>query len=310
MPEPPNNPLVRKHVRFNRSTNDNWASFTSHRREIEKLIAPDAVEPGAGAARRLCVLGAGNCNDLDLPALAEAFGEVHLVDIDPAALARAVRRQGVEGSPAVRLHAPVDLTGVAELRAAWSGKAPSPADVDACVAAAPQPDLPGPFDVVLSPCVLSQLTGYAIDLLGKPHPRYRELLLAVRDRHLRLLADLVAPGGAGVLVCDVLCSDSCPGLASTKRTDLPELLRRRVRAGKSFPGLEPGAVESFFKAEPTTAPLLGGVQIVRPWVWEIGPGRTFLVYGLRFRKLHGPVILGGAAHPSGKANTSIIVPGA
>ena len=44
------------------------------------------------------MLGAGNANDLDLEQLARRFDEVHLVDIDAAALARATGRQ----TPGVR----------------------------------------------------------------------------------------------------------------------------------------------------------------------------------------------------------------
>ena len=37
---------------------------------------------GGDGSRRLCVLGAGNCNDLDLVRLARSFAQVHLVDLD------------------------------------------------------------------------------------------------------------------------------------------------------------------------------------------------------------------------------------
>ena len=66
---------------------------------IEQLLLPDVSHP----AGRLCVLGAGNCNDLDLRRLSERFDEIHLIDLDPAALGEAVRRQGVEGCANVRL---------------------------------------------------------------------------------------------------------------------------------------------------------------------------------------------------------------
>src|SRR3569623_288448 len=111
------------------STRCQWDLFAHHRRQIERLIVPPA---GGG---RLYVLGAGNCNDLDLAYLATAYAEARLVDIDPAALDRAVDRQGVKGvrrwrmadggwtgEGVISLQAPVDLTGIADLVASWKGR--------------------------------------------------------------------------------------------------------------------------------------------------------------------------------------------
>src|SRR5882672_99502 len=92
----------------NQDTRDLWERYRGHRERVTAAIL--ALAPGGSAARggRLCLLGAGNANDLDLEALAARFDEVHLVDIDSAALARTTGRQ----SPAVRAtlhaHAPVD----------------------------------------------------------------------------------------------------------------------------------------------------------------------------------------------------------
>ena len=90
-PNPPHR-LASQQARFNRSTRDHWPHFASHRDWIERLLVAD----GLGGGGRLCVLGAGNCNDLDLPALAEAFDEIHLVDLDPP---RWKRRWAGRGCP-------------------------------------------------------------------------------------------------------------------------------------------------------------------------------------------------------------------
>ena len=283
---------VRLQAKANRSTRDHWAYFASHRAEIQKLIVPPFHAPGTG---RLCVLGAGNCNDVDLRFLSEAFAEVHLVDIDAAALDAAVRRQGVASSSRVRVHGEVDLAGIAARFAAWEKSPPSAADVaDAArkAAEAPPPHLGGPFEAILSSCLLSQLVGYASDLLGKAHPMRRELLLALRTRHLRTLIDLLAPGGSAVLVCDVASSDGVPALGAGRKPDLSDLLNRLTYTGRHFDGLAPQAVESALKSDPLIAPLLGHVQLVRPWLWRLGPKRTFLVYAAVLRRSSGTIVLG------------------
>ena len=159
----------------------------------------------------------------------------------------------------------------------------------------PPPDLGGPFDVVLSPCLLSQLTGYASDVLGKDHPHRRELLAALRTRHLRTLADLLAPGGLGVLVCDVASSDSVPALGAERKPDLDDLLDRLSYTGRHFDGLAPDAIVAAFGADPLVANLVGNVQRVRPWLWRLGPARTFLVHAICFRRSRGTIVLSGAA---------------
>jgi hypothetical protein len=285
---------VELQAKANRSTREHWAYFASHRAEVRKLVLPEVTE-FASATPRLCVLGAGNCNDIDLKELTAAFSEVHLVDIDRVALEDAVRRQEVAGSARVRLHGGVDLTGIADVFPAWEKAPPTPAEVSAAAARATGrvvPPVGGPFDVVLSPCLLSQLCGYAGDVLGRSHPRRRELLLALRTRHLRTVVDLLAPGGAGVVVCDVVSSTGYPELVGMKKEKLPDLLDRLTYTDRGFDGLSPASMRQALRDDPTIAPLLGPLQLVAPWLWHLGPARAFLVYAMRLRRLRGPVVLG------------------
>src|ERR1043165_130674 len=76
--------------RSNRSAAGHVHHFQGHRERMTQEIV--SRRPPAGAPARLCLLGAGNANDVDLAALAEVFDEIHLVDIDPDALAAARRR--------------------------------------------------------------------------------------------------------------------------------------------------------------------------------------------------------------------------
>src|SRR5690348_15383718 len=64
-------------IAFNAETRDHWDAFAGHRAKVTGLLTSGGL-PGAS---RLCVLGAGNCNDVDLAALLRAHREVHLVDV-------------------------------------------------------------------------------------------------------------------------------------------------------------------------------------------------------------------------------------
>ena len=237
---------------------------------------------------RFCALGAGNCNDLELPRLLDHFDEVHLSDIDPEALKQAADRQGVIGNRGLHLHAPVDLTDIAPIVSTWNTRKPTLDDVRLAIRvsdAANAPELGGPFDVILSSCLLSQLLGYATDTLGgDEHPGFRGLVRAIRTRHLRLMLDSLVPGGTGLLVCDLVSSDSLDHLPRVAEHELPGLIGKLARDGNFFSGLFPDAVMAAMQTEPAVVSRIADAKLLSPWLWRLGPARSFLVYAIRFRR--------------------------
>src|SRR6188768_4458531 len=108
-----------------------WQLYAAHREKFTQTVLSLASSAPNGAAR-LCVLGAGKCNDLDLTRLSQAFREVHLVDLDAASLASAVSREQPEVRNRLQPHAPVDLSLLSSKRASkWQRRAPTPAELDA-----------------------------------------------------------------------------------------------------------------------------------------------------------------------------------
>lgn len=288
--------LAKMQSTYNRSTRDHWDHFAAHRRRVADLLVPPpdpllvaAPRPAGG---RLCVLGAGNCNDLDLPALLEHFNQIDLVDLDADALAAATTRQGVASDPCVRTRGGVDLTAVAPIMAQWPARRPSDAAVNDCVRTlntAPQPDVGGPFDVLLSPCLLSQICLFASDVMGKSHPRRRDVREAIRRRHVRQMVEWLAPGGTGLLVIDLVTTDRLGSLVHTHQDRLDDVARRTVARSDHFPGLDPAALQSALADDPMLTGMVDDVRVVPPWVWTLGPHKAFLVYALRFRRSRTPV---------------------
>jgi hypothetical protein len=271
----PEKSLGDEQSRMNDSTRGQWDWYAAHRRQIERLIVPET------RGGRICILGAGNCNDLDLPWLAQAYAEVHLVDIDPAALDRAVKKQGVNVDR-VFFHAPVDLTGVADRSRGWAGRSVTDAEVDQATrsAAGELPEIGGgDFDVVLSPCVLSQLLCGVRDLLGRRHPAWPRLKEAIRARHLRTLVGMLRPGGRGVMVVDLASSKRVPGLERAKEHEAAGIMDMCVRDGKCFHGLEPRELIAGMRRAGAPGP----VAVSAPWVWHLGLAKAFLCYGLTVR---------------------------
>ena len=275
-----NDPRARQE-QFNARSFDQWDGFAGHRRKVSDLLAADWG--------RLCVLGAGNANDLDLGPLLEAHRQVHLVDLDASALARGADRQGVRDRPNLFLHGNLDVTAMMEAMARWSplGEV-SGADLAALVewpAGRVGLALPGPFDVVASACLLSQLIGNAHHALGEAHPQRDAVARAIRLGHLRLLASLVRPGGRVVLINDVASSEWVPGLAELSEAPHPSLIAQIARDHGLIRGVDPFELMDLFRRDPSLGPIMGQVRLVGPWTWRLH-SRIYLVCGIVVRLRH------------------------
>jgi hypothetical protein len=289
--------LADAQAKMNRTTAGQWGLYRRHREAIERLLAPrDAAEKG----RSLCVVGAGNCNDLDLKWLTQVFAEVHLVDIDREAIEGATRRQGVDG---ITLGAPLDLTGVAEVVSSWEVRPPADAEVVRMARASdetPMPQLGRRFDVVLSPCVLTQLLNPLRRTLGRGHRLFDEALHAMRRRHLRLMSTLLSNGGRGVVLIDLISSEAYDELAHVPEEQLPALVDKFVDRRKSFVGLDPESILRAIDEDSMLREVAGDVRMSRPWLWHLSLRRSFVVYAVELTRRR-------VANDSARSDGSIVV---
>jgi hypothetical protein len=265
----------------NVQSKDYRSEFGPHRAQVTSLL----LRPSASRAR-LCILGAGNCNDLELDTLLRAYREIHLVDLDAQALAHGLAQQGFEGEARIHCYGDTDVSGLLEEMTRWGASSIPDEELVACIEAPVRQMralLPGPFEVVASTCLLSQLMHAVVRHAGEGHPRFLPLLQALRTGHLRLLAGLAAGGGTGVLVSDIVSSDSAPHLGSVPPDALPAALAQLVQARNFFHGLNPAVITSIFRSDPVIAPAMAELQTAAPWLWSFGP-RTYAVCAWTFRK--------------------------
>ena len=262
----------------NLDSRDRWSEYAGHRERVTQLLIQSAPTGG-----RLLVLGAGNCNDLDLSALLEVFAEIHLADLDSEALKEGVLRQHVHTHPAMRLHGGTDLMGIIEACSRWKANAAVDAnEIDAVINSARQhvwPFMKNYFDVSASIGLLSQLTEIVIQSIGETHPRMMDLLTAVRGRHMQLLVESVRPGGRAVLITEIVSSSSYPSLRDTPETELTSVLHRLIANRNFFTGLNPVVLKFLWHESPELAPLVDQVQLSSPWLWNFGP-RVYACYAL------------------------------
>ena len=257
-----------------------WDLYAAHREKFSQAVL--SVAPSTPG--RLCVLGAGRCNDLDLARLSLAFRELHLVDLDPASLASAVSREPPEVRRQLIPHAPVDLSVLSPKRASkWQRRAPTNAELSTAADSTLQgllTRLPGPFDVVVSACVLTQL-GFALtQSFREPHPALGALRLAIVRTHLQTLLGLTAPQGTALFVSDLASSTHYPALAQLPAdTDLTETVRDILK-GRAFyqiarPDLISDLLSELSEREPVP---------LSPWLWTGPQARTYLVHGYEIRR--------------------------
>jgi len=276
--------FLARQQRFNRQTSDNWSRAEPHRTICTELLQQLAstASPNSPRDPRLCLLGAGTCNDIDLSRLATAYHDIVLVDFDASALDLGLRRQSQSENPAIR---PLvsDVTGCAtELDLLTPESLPEQVrPVEALLlerVSDVAESLSGPYDVAASLCLLSQLVQQVVERLSETHAEFVSLLQSIRLAHLRLLLSLVRPGGRAVLITDVVSSDTVPQLPRLAREELLPLLAALIPSRNFFSGLNPFILHQFFTKSSPMASLVNGVEPLMPWTWQLGE-RTYLVCG-------------------------------
>jgi hypothetical protein len=200
-----------------------------------------------------------------------------------------IARQRLATDPAIRGVGPLDLAGLAGFTAGRADQTITDAEIDAAIDPTRQPPaLPVPqADVVASLCVLSQILESLALEMGVSHPRYRELVQRARLNHFRLMINQLRPGGTGLLVTDLVSSDTLPQLLAANELALPELARTCVQQGNFFTGLNPAVVHALLTTDPDLSPDITDVVMVSPWTWDLGP-RVYLVYAVHFRRAAAP----------------------
>lgn len=244
------------------------AAYLNHREHQMALLNELGGE-------RIAILGAGNCNDLDLSSIVDSFGEVHLFDIDGEALRLAMGRQSREVRRACRLHER-DLTGVARFLDEWKHSAPDPMRAQICAwkELSRLLDETGEFDVVVSTCLLSQVAVNLRDFFGMV-PALNGALCAAIVGHVLLAAALTKPGGTLLIISDCITSQFPIREEARRRGPLWAIFHLSEQ-GASFPGTDPDLIAGVLRGTD-----IAGAEFKSAWIWELTPEQQYLVYALQ-----------------------------
>jgi len=233
------------------------------------------------------VLGAGNANDLDLEALGARYRSIVLVDLDAAALERAVARQNAPTRARLACRAPVDVSGMLGRLARWQSSQVTPeelVELPSAVARELRFRVGGTFDVVLSACMLTQMQLGLLTVLGENHRLFEAARFTLTLSHWRALSELTVSGGRILLASDLTSNDIAPAILTTPEGELSALAERLASEGHVFQVAHPSLLRAMVKDDP----VLAGELALRPelsaWLWQNGATRTFLVQTLEARR--------------------------
>lgn len=279
----PENESVKRAAKLNTQTRI-LTTYRSHQRKTMELIAGAARNLRPASQRTISVLGAGNCMDLDLKQLTEMFDKVALLDLDREAVESGIRGIDWPLASPVRIVAPIDLA-MPLAETTLSHISDSETVIRLCEELmAPLQSLPvEPADVVVSTCVLSQILSSLNHLVSESHAQFLPLLQAVRRGHIVRMLQLLKPGGRGVLITDLVSSETTPALLSAKESELPSLLADALTRGNFFSGLHPGVMLQDFGTCAEIALSIANPSLAPPWCWQMGP-RTYAVYAVSFHR--------------------------
>jgi hypothetical protein len=273
--------LLDLHAQNNRATAASWERFASHRSQVTELLR-------AGGGETLAILGAGNCNDVDLELLGRQFKEIHLVDIDRAAVDRARQWQAPGVTSSLVTHAPVDLSGCLEALPRYRNEVPDLAELaqwSKNAASRAFGAVTMTFDTVASVCMLSQLMHACSVGLGVEHPCLQVIACATAVAHLRSLVRMVRPGGTAILITDVVSSETFAFEERVARGVEPlDLLAQIDEEDASFTGTSPSFTLEIMTADAEIASALESPRLVTPWGWRFNDEVRYLVYALVAKK--------------------------
>jgi len=255
----------------NASTCSLFGGYAEHRANQMALLA-------GWRGERLAILGAGNCNDLDLAMLADSFRELHLFDIDGQALTSAYERQSERVRRACALHE-CDLTGVATLIERWRDHEPEPREAVTAAWAelARIASQAGEFDAVLSTCLLSQVAINLRDFFGIV-PVLNTALMAAITAHIVLAKTLTRPRGSLLVTSDCI-TNRFPIRQEAAARGAMGAIFHLSQEGAAFPGTDPRLVVDLLREARFSPPELKGA-----WIWDLSE-QAYLVYGAATTRL-------------------------
>ena len=124
----------------------------------------------------------------------------------------------------------------------------------------------------------------SVEDMGLPSEATLRLVLALRRRHLDALLELVRPGGASVLISDVVSTASARDLAICPAHELSDRMARLIEERNFFTGANPSAIWQELTGDPLFSDRIADIKVHDPWLWPITASHDYLTWALTLRR--------------------------
>ena len=256
--------IFQLHRDRNATTRNHRQQFSGHRANVMAAICSAQRMD----ADRLCILGAGNGNDLELLELLQRFAAIHLVDLDADALAHAVAN--AHCLDRITMQGDCDVSGWMHQLETFRDKQLHDSDVSDLLATSRNSQIEiqnAPFDVVVSTCILTQLIDSVLQIV-QPGPQLLQLAVEARRRHLQLMLDSLVDGGRGLLITDFVATTTLPDLMQIPEHEFQNRMTQALVDGNFFTGANPLAIRRLLTEDSGFNQQLSEVEVMPPWRWD------------------------------------------
>ncbi|WP_145984704.1 class I SAM-dependent methyltransferase [Methylobacterium aquaticum] len=229
---------------WNTATRSCWERYSAHRENLMRLIRQHAVTRGS-----ITILGAGNCNDIDLAELFNLFSVVNLIDIDLKSLEYATCRYPISGNNFNLIVSDISI----------------PPKIEPCLIRS--------SDLVLSACVVSQL-------VAQEDRNHRDLsnefFRNIWWNHFDWIEILTSPNGRALIISDV-------GMV-LNRCDIEDNIDRRINIAR-FAGVDSIAINRNLLDHPKSRSTFYPPLKLTDWNWNQSDRGLLFVEAYRLERV-------------------------
>lgn len=280
-------------LKANKETRNNFKNYTSHRNRSTDLILSQEK------SGNILIIGAGNCNDIDLKTLSSIFEEVHLLDIDQQALEYGVNNQ-IGFTEKIHFHI-ADISQVSNsidklIAEPFGSRAKR---IIKSLQSLPfNSTLSNSFEMVVSQCLVSQLV-YPVykTIVEEDNPSnvkiFKRLIEELVVSHLKQMAAYLVKGGIGITITDTVSSEDIPDTIQDNQHTLLQILKD-VYFNPAYMGyghniFGTNIYRLFAEHKMELAPLIDlkakNALNTPCWKWDFSPERQYIVQAFVFSRI-------------------------
>jgi hypothetical protein len=255
-----------------------WELGQNHRKFITHyLTAHDAVAP----EETLGIWLAGAGIELDLPKLLGRYSHIEILANHPDRVKELAVWQKVDSNPGVSISPRMVEPFFALQQSIKATRATASADqlnsLLQLLQTTPPMPTKGSLDCLASIDLYTSEMIENIFAIGETHPRLMDLVQAQRAYHFRKMLAAMKTGGRGVVIFQVVTSESLPILTQMGSARLPDILAKSILDKNFLTGCNPMTMQRWLQNDESIKSQVRDVVVLNPWIWETWEGIAAMI---------------------------------